>query len=342
VLGPAAVVALLVAQIPDEPPPEPPPAMSESCDSPGCRVLGELPECEVDAWKTLRSRKGIPRANSNAYRLPISEEIESLTGSIIALVNGDAPAALSMAAGAAYQLCRGWIGENGVALWYAERGTGNALIAWRPEESRPLILSVPHPISDARTLDQGVALFEGLRARALIVAGTHRCANENPAGCNGSTKVCRDDTGVFRESDMAHVDGSIFQAAHRAFARQFTRDIVVSLHGMGYRGVVVSDGTVTRSSTTAFVSRLAKSLKRVFPGERVLNCNEDDHVPQVALCGTTNVQGQYLNLGEDGVCTMTATVASGRFLHLEQSRTVRKKLSKLVEAFERAMRRFVF
>ncbi|MFP2913066.1 hypothetical protein ACLESD_50280, partial [Pyxidicoccus sp. 3LFB2] len=67
----------------------------------------------------------------------------------------------------------------------------------------------------------------------------------------------------------------------------------------------------------ALNQRLARGPRRAF------SCNApDDSGKHRALCGTTNVQGRIDN-GAGDACHAEATSASDRFLHLEQSSTLR-------------------
>ena len=54
----------------------------------------------------------------------------------------------------------------------------------------PLIIEVPHPVADWFTDPQAVTIFRQSRARALLVAGTHRCANSDFSTCTGQTWAC--------------------------------------------------------------------------------------------------------------------------------------------------------
>ena len=52
--------------------------------------------------------------------------------------------------------------------------------------ARNVIVEVPHPIFDINTPEEGSDIFQGLAARALFIAGTHRCANpDTQSGCSG-------------------------------------------------------------------------------------------------------------------------------------------------------------
>jgi hypothetical protein len=106
---------------------------------------------------------------------------------------------------------------------------------------------------------------------------------------------------------------------------------------MSRAGVSLSDGTSREVTASAPVSRLAAAL--VAEGvEEVTSCNSGAGVPrQLHLCGSTNVQGRHLN-GSPQACTVSASAASGRFVHLEQSSAVRADPSTILDAFAQAFR----
>ena len=54
------------------------------------------------------------------------------------------------------------------------------------------------------------------------------------------------------------------------------------------------------------------------------------------LCGTTNVQGRHLN-GSAEPCVDAADAASGRFVHLEQSQSLRQQPVVVAEAIAAAI-----
>ncbi|MCP4501395.1 MAG: hypothetical protein GY822_15660 [Deltaproteobacteria bacterium] len=69
---------------------------------------------------------------------------------------------------------------------------------------------------------------------------------------------------------------------------------------------------------------LAASLVEGLPGAPVTTCNDLENAPhEVRLCGTTNVQGRHLNYVVSS-CTSGSTNASGRFIHIEQSLSLRE------------------
>lgn len=288
-----------------------------------------LPTCEVLAALTDERLKA-PAAGSGEYVPPDVERAIRLESAIAAGVAHDRSSAEG-AYQATYRYCLGTGVEEGLIL-FEPMGVGHARIVVRPEGA-PLILEAPHPFYDTDTLDEALVIFEALGARALIVSGTHRCASDVPSGCDGSTAACGA-TAPYVESDMAHATDAFFQSAHETLARLFPDDVIVSVHGFADDGASVSDGTNDPVAADAPSARLARALSARFDG--VTSCNDGAGVPTVErLCGTTNVQGRHLN-GAADACTDAAPRASGRFVHLEQSRLLRGDPATVAAAFAEA------
>lgn len=298
-----------------------------------------LPACEggVPAAFTVAAISP-PLARSDAYRRPEKETLASITASLQTLAGGDEALAAEHASLAGYELCRD--ADEDVVLWRpAIAGEGAPLIALRLGDARPLILEAPHSFSDEGTQDQAVMIFEALGARAMIVAGTHRCADPDPSGCDGETSVCDGVPRPYRESDMAHNDHSVFQLAHEILSHHFAEDLVISLHGMNADGVILSDGTTLPTSPESFVAQLSVALAENFPDQPVTVCNAWGSASTTEhLCGTTNVQGRSLNGALGEACIKPASGSSGRFLHFEQSKVIRAETARVIAALDRIVK----
>jgi hypothetical protein len=236
-----------------------------------------------------------------------------------------------------YELCGGEGEEAGTALWRPlEAGSGRAVFAWRAVNARPMIVGVPHPWFEDGTLQQGVYAFGELNARALIAAGTHRCANTAPGPCDSAVGVCAGEPLPPPESDQAHVSESVFNVAHELFSDGFAEDVVVSLHGMAGDGVSISNGTFDDVAANSEVAVVAALLATEFPGEYVSTCNAyDGATVEARQCGTANVQGRYVN-GSSGPCE-GAQSGGGRFIHLEQSRDILDEGARVMEILDAAI-----
>ncbi|MCY1020685.1 hypothetical protein [Pyxidicoccus sp. MSG2] len=205
------------------------------------------------------------------------------------------------------------------------RGGGTFIINLAP--ARDLWLETPHADSDEGTLRQGAEQLVALGARALLITGANRCAGAAASPCSGTTGVCG--TTGLRLSDAAHYANTFFTSAHRALRDTYPAGIAVSVHGMDVAGdgpeaAVVSDGT-SKDRAGSLSVRLRDALNQHLPASprRAFSCNApDDSGKHRALCGTTNVQGRIDN-GAGDACYADALAASDRFLHLEQSATLR-------------------
>ncbi|AKF11469.1 hypothetical protein [Sandaracinus amylolyticus] len=302
-----------------------------------------LDVCEDGArvWLELERIAPIAR-DTDDYRAPTSAARDAIGDAVTAIAEARFDDARSAASAASYVLCRGEGDEAElVVLRPSAPETGHAtLVIDTRDDARPLILEAPHPIWDADTEAESAAIFARTGARAVLVAGTHRCGSDRASGCDGTADACGPDAPV-RESDMAHATDSIFHAAHVALAAAYPTALVVGVHGMSEAGISVSDGTSRDTGETSAVARFARALHARFPTESITTCNDfgDPDVPRDArLCGTTDAQGRHLN-GAPDACVDAAGSASGRFLHLEQNARFRPEESDaiadaLLEAIE--------
>ncbi|MBK8012885.1 MAG: hypothetical protein IPK13_16210 [Deltaproteobacteria bacterium] len=301
-----------------------------------------VPECSGNVYDAfLRAPLVAPHKSSNRYVIPERDVVLEVEASVMAVLSGDLESAWDHAFAAGFVLCRDPIADDAIYVWQpALQYTGWASFAVRPG-GRPLIVEVPHPVYDTHTLDQGVGIFDALSARAVIVAGAHRCANRQHSACDGITGVCGRGPERYRESDMAHTVDSVFHAVHRVLAVEFDSDWVLSLHGMSERGISISDGTTLMTRAHSPVVRFAEVLTHMFPKIPVRSCNpfEGRRDDGAHVCGTTNVQGRQLNGLETEACVGTATVSSDRFLHLEQSISVRRYWRAVAQALDRILPR---
>ena len=109
-----------------------------------------------------------------------------------------------------------------------------------------VVVEVPHPIADDRTELEGVEVFRQIHARALLVAGTNRCANQDFSPCSGKTIACGQ-LEPYRSSDVAHATQTMFQAAHEALVGCGGPRLALQLHGNDLAtcpDLFVSNGTL--------------------------------------------------------------------------------------------------
>lgn len=328
--------ALPVVELDLSDPPELPTATVAIAQGPIHPLLG-LPPCDVPPLEALRGflRKA-PGPKSGRFRESNVAELAALRQLVVALTNGAAPRAVGLARAAGYQLCRS-LEADPVVLLLPQASDGRAPVIVRSGSARPLLVEAPHPFFEAGTLDQAEAIFERLEARAMLVAGAHRCASPAPLPCLGSTAVCQRRPAPFRSSDAGHAPASTFQVLHEALSELYPSAWALSLHGMSGVGLIVSNGSTLPVARDSPVALLAEALKSTYADLPISTCNEyAGGEIETLLCGTTNAQGRYSN-GVADVCSELAVRASDRFLHLEQSVAARARPEPLYEALDRVV-----
>ncbi|WP_223636858.1 hypothetical protein [Corallococcus sp. EGB] len=271
----------------------------------------------------------ITAANSGGFKEPGGTELAAFEGAFRALLTeGPTAQGVQDLAKLGYGVSTfrndtggGWLVVRELGL--LSRGGGTFIVNLFP--ARDLWLEAPHADSDEGTLRQTASQLVTLGARALLITGSNRCAVTTASPCSGTTSVCG--TKGLRISDAAHYGNNFFTAAHRALRATYPDAIAASIHGMdagdGPEAAVVSDGTsVLRPD--ALSNRLRDALNAHLTGTRkAFSCNSaEDEGKHRTLCGTSNVQGRIDN-GAADACYAEATTASGRFVHLEQSSTLR-------------------
>lgn len=290
----------------------------------------------VDLKASILERAG--RA-SNAFVPPPADQVAAFRVAMQQLLKGDVPSATAALDALNYDLNTLNDDSGSSYLVAQERSTAppgfRGLGAYIVDSNfaRNVIVEVPHPLWDTNTPEEGSDVFQGLGARALFIAGTHRCANPDTAsGCSGNTTACNTGSIPVRISDAPHFTGNFMYAAHAAGLQLDPQPISLNLHGNSSEPVEVtlSDGTRIPGSETALVHRLRNAL--LARSVSVGSCNwPDDGLTAQNLCGTTNVQGRLSN-GSPSACDTGATAASGLFLHIEQHLNIRNDPAPLIDA----------
>lgn len=264
----------------------------------------------------------MPRRGSEGFAPPSSAELDRWRAIVDALIDGDTTAVDAQLAEhmPSYALIRFTEADTGQRYYLlqetlsVEKGWGAVVVNPAPE--RNLAIHAPHPVFDLDTHREGVDVFQQTGARVLLLAGTHRCANQAVSPCDGTSSVCGD--GRYHVSDMAHVVDVPFQAAHAVFTERFPEMIAISLHGNGSEDcetVFLSngiDGDVQPELRSLQEALSQRGVQVGVPGSSACR-----------LVGSTNVQGRLIN-GSPQPCTEAATQASGTFIHVEQRRSFRE------------------
>jgi hypothetical protein len=280
----------------------------------------------------------IPQSGSEAFVEPSQAERDAFLGSMRDLLGGNSASAMSGLDAINYDL--NYLNDEFFSKSYlvaSERLTGSKNQGTYIVDltyARNLLIEVPHPLYDVNTPEEGTAIFQRVGARALFIAGTHRCANPStPSGCSGNTSACGG-LQPYRISDTPHFNRNFMYAAHEASLSLMEPPIAFNVHGnsSAVPDVELSDGTKDPASETSLVNRLRAALAARLVS--VASCNwPPDDPASLTLCGTDNVQGRRSN-GSAEACTTPAASATGRFLHLEQHRNIRDDPTLLIDAIK--------
>ncbi len=297
-------------------------------------VVFDLPICEGGILGAFEAAEVAPPApDTSAWLAPEEDTRSAIRSSFNALTAGETTLALGNAAVVGYELCRGDEDENDLVLWRsAVPGTGRALFAWRFRDARPAIIESPHGFVDAVGPQTALRTFDLTGARALIVAGTHPCANRDDT-CGEGSAVCG---GVPAASDGALNHNSIFHLAHELFADRWADDWVVSLQAMPDEGVAISDGTVSFGGDGAAL-RVGEALLMALPDQVMTSCNglpEAD--PGARYCGTGGMQARHAN-GAVEPCEEEPAWGLGRYVQITRSPGTRAESDAVAQAINEAL-----
>jgi hypothetical protein len=265
----------------------------------------------------------MPGASGNQYRNPSVAEAESFSTAIGQIMSQDLTAAVATAEEIEYQVIRfvdHTLSQNQefVILQKAPGGQNHwGTFIYNPLACRNLVIQCPHPVHDTHTGFEGAYVFTRLRASALLLSGTHRCNSNTPSSCSGTTSVCGS-AAAYRISDIAHNDHSMFQHATEYLSSLDPDRIFIQLHGFaripGDPHLIMSNGT-RDTPEMDLINTLRISLLELNPAItfRIVHMDTD----WTRLTAFTNTQGRFLN-GSPDPCTVNATNATGRFVHIEQ------------------------
>ncbi|GEM_PF-680459 len=207
-----------------------------------------------------------------------------------------------------------------------------------------LVIQAPHPRFDFRTGKQSAYIFRQVGAGFLFVSGTHRCNSPTPSGCAGVSSVCSksisgdpapqefiDEGSVFRESDVAHNEASMFQHVtewvHHDNPTYYT---FIQLHGFGAQDmdphVILSNGkdenTPPPQNDLLIVLRTQISNEWDNSSGSGISLDievaHDDNGSFNKFLGTTNTQGRFIN-NSVSPCNVVAPDNTGQFVHIEQA-----------------------
>ncbi len=301
----------------------PPPPPSGSSPSP---TDASLPT-QLGSLVQLVSKTEFVAAGSNAYVPPSSAEQEKFRTSLKELLADRVPQAMAGLTDIGLDLVQ--FTDTGKSSFYlirekADKNRGWGITAINLKGSK-LVIEAPHTLFDTKTEVEAAAFFLSLSAKALLIAGTHRCANTESSPCSGTTGVCGSDE-PHRITDAAHSMVQLFHAAHEVFLDSDSSLVAISLHGFasgdGDPHAFISNGTNKEFSADDIANRLTAALKAQ-TGMTIAAVSCNDGNKDARLCGTLNVQGRYAN-GSPDACHTSVPSTTGRFLHIEQSLDLRR------------------
>jgi hypothetical protein len=287
----------------------------------------------------------MPRAGSNGFVPPTDAQITGWELLVQAVVDDDLPVACSLIQtyGFPYQLVQftdAFFEDQQYVMLReiapVQAGWGTYVFRTIPGAT-PLVVEVPHPKADWNTEIEGVEIFRKLNARALLVAGAHRCANDTFSPCAGTTIACGQ-VEPYRVSDVGHGVQNMFHATHRALVDCRSKTVAIQLHGNSVSNcpdVFVSNGTTNPGAMAGNISdRIASSC-----GDYSVDL-ADGEAGECAFTGGGAAQAVLTNgcgfSNPPDACTGYTLRPSGpdQFISIEQSLKVRQNFDCLVTALD--------
>ena len=205
------------------------------------------------------------------------------------------------------------------------------------KNASPLVIEVPHPIADWNTEIEGVEIFRKVNARALLVAGAHRCANNVYSPCTGTTIACGQ-VEPYRISDVNHTAQNVFHATHQIVAGCQDDLVALQLHGNSVSNcpdVFVSNGTTRpgglAGNLTDRISSSCKEYKVDLADSEEGECAfTGGGSPQAVFSNTCNYSNPI------DVCTNYALRPSipEQFISIEQSLRARQNFDCIIAALQ--------
>jgi uncharacterized protein (TIGR03437 family) len=294
----------------------------------------------------------IPGANTHAFIQPDDAGIAAWRPVVDALFSGSYQNAANLADPLGYNVVQFFdTGRNRTYYILIERLNasgapinGLGTYVYNPSACRNLSIQAPHAGGDDNTLPEAATLFADLNATALLVAGTHRCANTTESTCDGTSTVCNSPNSKFVISDVAHFALNYYEPAHEEILKTIPNLITVAIHGEGEHSpdAIVSNGTCFTYPSPSAAALLAAQYNQIFKqlGTTLQagTCSSGNAATTSGLCAETDVQGRYANQAATLCNCATPTVSAcsttlgcarsvtfpERFIHLEQDCELRQ------------------
>jgi len=265
----------------------------------------------------------IPGAGGNDYYPPSTSEYQEWKVLINTLLNGDYALATLLANSLNYDLIKLIDGSSEYYILQKQDTASNywGTYVFNPNGCRNIVIQSPHAKKDFNTGKQGIYVFKHANALFYCLTGTNRCNHDSLSTCSGSTTVCSGGASEpYRISDLAHNQGSVFQATTESLREFDTTSVFIQFHGFTKLPtdpyIIMSNGTRI-TAVPDYINLLANEL----------NIVDDTLTFEIAhlnlswnrLIGFTNTQGRYLN-SSISPCNNNADSTSGTFIHVEQEK----------------------
>ncbi|HKO94416.1 MAG TPA: hypothetical protein VJU61_24850 [Polyangiaceae bacterium] len=272
-------------------------------------VPAEVPSDSAESISRLRREIEQLRQGGKSrvvYRAGSGEELERHRGWVDAMLRwATRGAGAEVPAPAGFQLLQL---DNAVSLLVEQQDQrrGAGVVVLRQGTAQPWVIEVPHSFFDEGTLEIGLNAFAWSQARALLVNTVHRYRSLNGEAPDGS-EADEDGAAV---SDVAHAEASFFLTAHAACVDGLGKVGVVQLHGFSDASAPSADLVLSAAGSNADPLPVERAL------ERALDIRVAVYPTEIKkLGGTKNQQGRY------------SITAARPFLHVEMSRSLRKRLN---------------
>lgn len=287
----------------------------------------------------------MPLAGSNGFVEPSVDQITVWESLIHAILKNDllGACAIIKANGFPYQLVqftdifsdgRQYIVLHEITPVKAGWGT---YVFFQDKNASPFVVEVPHPLADWNTEIEGVEIFRKVNARALLVAGAHRCANNLFSPCTGTTIACGQ-VEPYRISDVNHTVQNVFHTTHQIVAGCQGDLIALQLHGNSVSNcpdIFVSNGTTHPGGLAGnLTDRISSSCKEynvdLADGEEGECAFTGGGSPQAVFSNTCGYSNPI------DACTNYALRPSipEQFISLEQSLRARQNFDCIITALQ--------
>ncbi|MGA1196127.1 MAG: Ser-Thr-rich GPI-anchored membrane family protein [Candidatus Latescibacterota bacterium] len=273
-------------------------------------------------------KNNMPDENSEQYTIPSQQVRDDLNQVVINILNGQDPQTIILPASLQNHYTLAEFVDNGqtyVVLaetvdgdnnGVADRGWATVIIN-NTLNAKTLSIDIPHPLNDAGTPEQGIAIFKGTQARTFVMSGAHRNANNALAPCFNDPN--------YKIADAAHNEAHTFHAIVEAidqyYDSQFQTHTAFQFHGMGEDSsngldVYMTHGTKRVPLPNSVIDQIKTDLNISQPTWDVAIPGDPT---EADLNGISNLQGRLLNdVHPNAICEIRAYSYTGQFVHIEQ------------------------